>query len=110
TRRGAKCGGTSAGGMRCSEEEWGIGMDESGLLELPADAPLGASLDRYLGLEDTIFEIEITPNRPDALSVVGVAREVAALTGAPFRFPQIAVADGANDAAAMPSLDILHPT
>ena len=67
--------------MLCSEKELGIGEDHAGVLALPADAPLGADLVTYLGLDDTILEIEITPNRPDALSIVGVAREVAALTG-----------------------------
>ena len=55
----------------------------------------------YLGLDDTILEIEITPNRPDALSIVGVAREVAALTGAPFRFPQVAVKEAETEAATL---------
>ena len=58
--------------------------DHGGLLELPADAPLGADLAEYLGLDDWILDVEIMPNRPDVLSVVGVAREVAALTGAPL--------------------------
>src|SRR6266542_5105322 len=91
TIKATKIRGTLSEGMLCSEQELGIGLDARGILELPADAPLGAPLSRYLGLDDTILEIEITPNRPDALSVVGVAREVAALTGAPFRFPQVAV-------------------
>jgi len=95
--------------MLCSEQELGIGQDASGILELPADAPLGAPLSRYLGLDDTILEIEITPNRPDALSVVGVAREVAALTGAPFRFPQVAVKEGEADAARIATVEILDP-
>jgi phenylalanyl-tRNA synthetase beta chain len=107
--KATKIRGTVSEGMLCSEQELGIGQDGGGILELPADAPLGAPLDRYLGLEDTIFEIEISPNRPDALSVVGVAREVAALTGAPFRFPQIAVKEGETDAAGMATVEILDP-
>jgi phenylalanyl-tRNA synthetase beta chain len=105
----AKIRGTVSEGMLCSEQELGIGPDGSGILELPADAPLGAQLSRYLGLDDTILEIEITPNRPDALSVVGVAREVAALTGAPFRFPQVAVKEGEMDAASIAAVEILDP-
>ena len=107
--KAAKIRGTVSEGMLCSEQELGIGQDGSGILELPADAPLGAQLIRYLGLDDTILEIEITPNRPDALSVVGVAREVAALTGAPFRFPQIAVKEGETDVAKMAAVEILDP-
>ena len=109
TIKAAKIRGTLSEGMLCSELELGIGQDASGILELPADAPLGAPLSRYLGLDDTILEIEITPNRPDALSVVGVAREVAALTGAPFRFPQIAVKEGETDAARIAEVEILDP-
>ena len=109
TIKAAKIRGTVSEGMLCSEAELGIGEDGSGILELPADAPLGAPLSRYLGLDDTIFEIEITPNRPDALSVVGVAREVAALVGAPFRFPQIAVKEGETDAAGMAAVEIVDP-
>ena len=107
--KAAKIRGTVSEGMLCSEQELGIGQDASGILELPADAPLGAPLTQYLGLDDTILEIEITPNRPDALSIVGVAREVAALTGAPFRFPQIAVKEGETEAASLATVEILDP-
>jgi phenylalanyl-tRNA synthetase beta chain len=92
--------------MLCSEKELGLGPDNEGILALPSDAPLGADLATYLGLDDAILEIEITPNRPDALSVVGVAREVAALTGAPFRFPQVAVKEGEPEAAALATVEI----
>jgi phenylalanyl-tRNA synthetase beta chain len=101
--------GTRSEGMLCSERELGIGDDGDGILALPADAPLGTDLVTYLGLDDTIFEIEITPNRPDALSIVGVAREVAAVTGAPFRFPQVAVKEGEPDAASVASVEIADP-
>src|SRR5713101_8355390 len=75
--------GVSSEGILCSEKELGLSEDHGGILALPVDAPLGADLSTYLGLDDWILEIEITPNRPDALSVVGVAREISALTGAP---------------------------
>jgi len=101
--------GTRSEGMLCSEKELGIGEDGAGILALPADAPLGADLATYLGLDDTIFEIEITPNRPDVLSIVGVAREVAALTGAPFRYPQVAVKEGGPEAAALAAVEIADP-
>ena len=101
--------GTRSEGMLCSEKELGIGDDGDGILALPADAPLGTDLVTYLGLDDTIFEIEITPNRPDALSIVGVAREVAAVTGAPFRFPQVAVKEGEPEAAALATVEIADP-
>jgi phenylalanyl-tRNA synthetase beta chain len=98
--------GVTSEGILCSERDLGIGDDHAGVLELPADAPLGADLSTYLGLDDQILEIEITPNRPDALAVVGVAREIAALTGAPFRFPHVAVKEGPQDAADLASVEI----
>jgi phenylalanyl-tRNA synthetase beta chain len=98
--------GQSSEGMLCSEKELGIGEDADGILLLPRDAPLGADLGTYLGLDDWILEVEITPNRPDCLSVVGVAREVAALTGAPFRFPAVQVKEGEPDIAALASVEV----
>ncbi len=68
-------------GLLCSEAELGLSQDHSGLLILSADAPLGAPLFSFLGLRDTILDIAVTPNRGDCLSVLGLAREIAALTG-----------------------------
>src|SRR5262249_18445379 len=96
-------------GMLCSERELGLSDDHAGVLVLPADAPLGADLATYLGLDDWILEIEITPNRPDALSVVGVAREISALTGAPFRFPQVAVTECEVGASSLAAVEIQAP-
>jgi phenylalanyl-tRNA synthetase beta chain len=91
----AKIHGVESQGMLCSERELGLGDEhEAGILRLDADAPLGADLVAHLGLDDHLLEVEVTPNRPDCLSVVGVARELAALTGAPFRTPQITVKEG----------------
>lgn len=72
-------------GMLCSEAELGLSHDHSGLLILSADAPLGEELFAFLGLRDTILDVAITPNRGDCLSVLGLAREIAALTGEPLR-------------------------
>ena len=71
--------GVQSQGMICSELELGLGDDHSGIIVLPADAPLGAPLSDYLG--DHILDLELTPNRLDCLSMLGVAHEVAALTG-----------------------------
>src|SRR5918996_3981438 len=88
----AKIRGVESQGMLCSERELGLGDEhEAGLLLLDADAPPGADLVAHLGLDDHLLEVEITPNRADCLSVVGIARELGALTGAPFRTPSIAV-------------------
>lgn len=83
----AKLRGVASAGMLCSAPELGLGDDASGLMELPVDAPAGAALSDYLDLDDTILDIDLTPNRADCLSIRGVAREVAALTGADYRPP-----------------------
>jgi phenylalanyl-tRNA synthetase beta chain len=83
--------GTASEGMLCSEAELGVGEDASGILLLGVDAPVGGNLIDYLGLDDAILEVEVTPNRPDCLSIVGVAREVAALTGGRLRPADCAV-------------------
>ncbi|HET9491888.1 MAG TPA: phenylalanine--tRNA ligase subunit beta [Methylomirabilota bacterium] len=87
-----KIRGVESQGMLCSERELGLGAEhEAGVLLVGADAPLGADLVAHLGLDDRVLEVEVTPNRPDCLSVVGIARELAALTGAPFRAPAVVV-------------------
>lgn len=79
-----KMRGVESGGMLCSGKELGVPDDVDGLLLLPADAPVGQSIRDYLGLDDALFTLKITPNRADCLSLRGIAREVAALTGAPL--------------------------
>lgn len=107
--KAAKIRGVISEGILCSEKELGLGDDHSGILVLPGEAPLGADLATYLGLDDWILEIEITPNRPDALSVVGVAREIAALTGAPFRFPRVVATEGEVEASSLASVEVQAP-
>lgn len=80
----AEIRGQRSHGMLCSEKELGLSEDHSGLLILPEDAQLGEKLYERLGLRDTILDIAVTPNRGDCLSVLGLAREIAALTGAPL--------------------------
>jgi phenylalanyl-tRNA synthetase beta chain len=82
-----KLRGVESQGMMCSAKELKISEESSGLMELPADAPVGASIRDYLGLDDLKFTIKLTPNKADCLSVLGVAREVSALTGAPLHLP-----------------------
>ncbi len=79
--------GVESQGMLCSASELGMSDDHSGLLSLPADAAIGANLRDVLDLDDQVITIKLTPNRADALSLIGVAREVAALTGAPLTVP-----------------------
>jgi len=76
-----KMGGRVSGVVLCSERELGLGEDESGVIELPPDLEAGQPLEEVLGLADAVLEIDVTPNRPDLLSIRGVARDIAALTG-----------------------------
>jgi phenylalanyl-tRNA synthetase beta chain len=79
--KAAKLRGVESQGMLASAKELGLAETSAGILELPADAPVGRPLREYLALDDHILDLAITPNRGDAMSVLGIAREVAALTG-----------------------------
>jgi phenylalanyl-tRNA synthetase beta chain len=78
TIKRARLRGVESAGMLCSAKELGLSDDHSGLLELPADAPIGVDLREYLGLDDAVIEVDLTPNRGDCLSIRGLARDVAA--------------------------------
>lgn len=84
----AKLRGEESQGMLCGASELGLEDIVDGLLELPADAPVGEDFRRWLQLDDSVFELGVTPNRADCLSLRGVAREVAVLTGASFCAPE----------------------
>jgi phenylalanyl-tRNA synthetase beta chain len=90
--KAAKLRGVESFGMLCSAKELGVDNDASGLLELPADAPIGQSLADYLGLPDASIELKLTPNRPDCLGLVGLAHDVAALFGSAVKVPAQAAA------------------
>lgn len=79
--KAAKLRGVESAGMLCSAKELGLVDTSEGIVEFPSDAPLGRSVREYLSLDDEVLELSITPNRGDAMSVRGIAREVAALTG-----------------------------
>lgn len=81
TIKAAKLRGVESNGMLCSAKELGLDADASGLLELPADAPVGAPLAEYLGLPDSSIELKLTPNRADCFGIRGIAYDVAAATG-----------------------------
>ena len=85
----AKVRGIESSGMLCSAKELGIAEEASGLLILPADAPVGQSIRQYLELDDNVFELKLTPNRADCLSLLGIAREVGAITGAVTSLPSV---------------------
>ena len=83
-----KLRGVESQGMLCSGRELGLGDDHEGILELPADAPVGEDIRKYLDLDDQIFVIKLTPNKADCLSLIGMAREVSAITGAALCAPK----------------------
>jgi phenylalanyl-tRNA synthetase beta chain len=103
----AKIRGVVSEGMVCSEKELGISDSHEGILVLPPEAPIGATLGVYLG--DAIFDLDITPNRPDCLSMIGTAREIAALTDEPLRLPQIHYEETEESIDSFASVDIVEP-
>jgi phenylalanyl-tRNA synthetase beta chain len=84
--------GVESHGMMCSSRELELGDDHSGIIELPADAPVGTAFTEYAGLDDPVFDVNVTPNRQDAMGVRGIARDLAAAgmgTLKPLAVPQI---------------------
>lgn len=88
--KAAKLRGEPSEGMLCSFSELGISDDHDGIIELPADAPIGTDIRAWLKLDDNSIEISITPNRADCFGIIGVARDVAVLNGLPLTAPEIA--------------------
>ena len=107
TLAAARIRGVESQGMICSELELGLGGDHTGIIVLPDDAPLGEPLSGYLG--DTILDLELTPNRLDCLSMLGVAHEVAALTGGAVTEPEIRYEETGPPAAERVSISIADP-
>jgi phenylalanyl-tRNA synthetase beta chain len=87
----AKLRGVESAGMLCSAKELGLADSSDGILEFPANAPVGLDLRAYLQLDDEVLELNVTPNRGDAMSVLGIAREVAALARKPLRADAVAL-------------------
>lgn len=98
--------GVASKGMLCSEAELGLGPDGTGLLSLPETAKPGLSLEEILGGSDVAFEIKVTPNRPDCLSMIGIAREVAALLGRKIRVPKIALTEKGENVGTLAGLGV----
>jgi phenylalanyl-tRNA synthetase beta chain len=103
----AKIRGVLSEGMVCSEKELDISDDHTKIIVLPADAPVGTDLSDYMG--DTVIDIDITPNRPDCLSVLGIAREIAALTGGKIKEPDAGYKEGSEDINKSVSVKIKAP-
>ncbi len=103
----AKIRGILSTGMICSERELGISDRHEGIMVLSVDAPVAASLNDYLG--DIVLDIDVTPNRPDCLSVIGIAREVAAVTGGKLHIPEISYNEIGGAIRGSVSVEILAP-
>jgi phenylalanyl-tRNA synthetase beta chain len=103
----AKLRGVESNGMLCSQSELQVGEGNDGLMELPADAPVGQDFRVYLELDDASIEVDLTPNRGDCLSVAGLAREVGALYDAKVTRPQIAAVPVTHDEVR--SVEVLAP-
>ena len=101
--------GVESDGMICSERELGLSAEHAGILELPADAPIGSDLASYLAMDDTVLDVEITPNRGDCLSILGLAREVAALFGVKLTIPRARLPKISGAPANPIAIDILAP-
>jgi phenylalanyl-tRNA synthetase beta chain len=98
--------GERSEGMLCSEAELEIGDDASGILQLPADMTPGTPLEEALDLGDTVLDVGITPNRSDCLSMIGIAREVSALTGKKMKMPEVKVRESTQDVSLLSSVTI----
>ena len=109
TIKPAKLRGETSQGMLCSEKELTLSEDAAGLMELSTDISVGTPLSTALGLDDTVFELEITPNRPDCLSLIGVAREIRAETGNPLKLPQVDFNEDETDIRETTSVTIEAP-
>jgi len=107
TLKAARIRGVVSEGMICSEVELGLGDGHEGIVVLPEDAPVGMTLDQYLG--DTILDLELTPNRLDCLSMLGVAHEVAAHTGQTVREPELDYPEEGPPIAELASVSVEDP-
>lgn len=99
--------GVVSNGMLCSPMELGIAPAHEGILILPPGLEPGQDVKSVLGLDDVVLDIEVTPNRPDFLSVIGIAREVAAATGVPFVHPDTSLTEDAQAAEGMATVEVL---
>jgi len=109
TIKAAKIRGEESHGMLCSERELSISDEATGLMELRSDLPIGAPLAPALEMEDVVLELEITPNRPDCLSMIGVAREIRAHTGNRVKLPQVKLQEGIAETGKLTSVTIDAP-
>jgi phenylalanyl-tRNA synthetase beta chain len=109
TIKSSQIRGEQSEGMLCSEEELGIGPDNSGIMILSPELTLGQDLIDALDLRDTVLDIGVTPNRSDCLSIIGISREIAAITGKKLKMPEIVFSENEEDINGLTSVQILDP-
>ena len=102
-----KIRGEVSEGMLCAENEIGLSDESSGIMILPAETELGSKLINALDIEDVVFEIGITPNRPDCLSIIGIAREIAAILGNELKYPYIELSENGSDISSLASVNVI---
>ncbi|HZD60218.1 MAG TPA: phenylalanine--tRNA ligase subunit beta [Anaerolineae bacterium] len=107
--KAAKIRGVTSQGMLCSQAELKVGPDASGIFILPEDVEVGVPFAQAMGLDDTIIDLEITPNRPDSLAMIGIAREVGAITSNKLHKPAVQVSESGEKSADITSVEILDP-
>jgi phenylalanyl-tRNA synthetase beta chain len=101
--------GEKSEGMLCSDVELGLGTDPSGIMALDSSLKVGNRFAKAIGLDDTVFEFDLTPNRPDCLSVLGIAREIAAIQDTGLKYPDYSLADKKDTISSMTSVRIEAP-
>ncbi len=101
--------GENSQGMLCSEAELGLGIDKSGIMPLDSSLNAGDGLAVALGLSDAVFELDLTPNRPDCLSVIGIAREIAAIQNTTLNYPDYSLDDRQDTISTLTSVVIESP-
>ncbi len=101
--------GEHSEGMLCSDAELGLGDNPAGIMNLNSSLKVGTGLAEALGLSDTVFELDLTPNRPDCLSVIGIAREIAAIQNTPLKYPDCEIEDKADTIHKLSSVQIDAP-
>ncbi len=101
--------GVTSEGMLCSEAELGLGADKAGIMTIESGVAIGDNLAKALNLSDKVFDVDITPNRPDCLSIVGIAREIAALYNTEINYPDTVISDTGNSISDLTSITIGAP-
>jgi phenylalanyl-tRNA synthetase beta chain len=107
--KAAKIRGINSMGMICAEDELGIGEDHSGIMVLPNDTPIGSEISEYLNTQGFNIDIDLTPNRPDASSHIGIAREIALLTQKPLHLPSINISESNEAVEKYIRIEIQNP-